>query len=180
MSGRDWFDRFVADGPGYVGQRYSVAELQALLLKAGRGAGLPLGHAQDLSGLAALLMSDPQLLAMAAAALGGEHFTPMVEGTDAHVVIERAEVLMAGPIIVDLLVSGAARVVLHDLDWPLLIWPFLAKAQQVYGQFYQLEAGNKGTVMVVQSDRDTLDPFGPVQPVPHLVADRLEIFAAKT
>ncbi len=180
MSGRDWYDRFAATGPSYEGQRLSVAELRALLLKAGRGSGLPLGHAQDLAGLASLLMSDPQLLAMAAAAIEGHHHSPVVEGTDAHVVIERVEVLMAAPMLVDMLVAGADRVVLHDMDWPLLLWPYLSNAQAVYGQNFNLATGAKGTVIVTPSERDTLDRFGPPQSVPHQIIERLEAFAAKT
>ena len=68
-----WIDAFLDDGPDYPAERRSVAEVQALLLKAGLGAKLPLGHAQDVSGMAALLMSDPKLFAMAAAALEGPH-----------------------------------------------------------------------------------------------------------
>lgn len=180
MSGRDWFDRFVAEGPAYDGRRLAVAEVQALLLKAGRGAGLPLGYAQDLSALAPLLMSDPQLLAMAAAALEGHHHAPTVEGTDAHVVVERAAILMAAPVVVDALVTGADRVVLHNIDWPLLLWPYLSHAQIVYGHAFELAAGSKDTVMITAAKRDMLDPFGPSQPVPFQIIERLETYAAKT
>jgi len=127
MTGHDWFDRFVAAGPGYDGVRMSLAELQALLLKAGRGAGLPLGHAEDLSALAELLASDPQLFAMGVAALDGPHLPARVEGTEDHVVMERACVLMAGPVMVDALLAGASRVILHQIDWPLLLWPMLGQ-----------------------------------------------------
>ncbi|MEM9583362.1 MAG: hypothetical protein AAGA08_09630 [Pseudomonadota bacterium] len=180
MSGRDWFDRFVADGPGYAAHRVTLAEMQALLLKAGRGAGLPLGHAQDLSALAPLLMSDPQLLAMAVAALDSAHRPARLEGTDEHAVVEAAEVLMAGPVVVDALVAGAKRVVLHNMDWPLLLWPYLAHAQVVYGQCVALTAEGKGTVMITPASRDTLDTFPPPGPVPDVIMQRLNGFAAKT
>ncbi len=180
MNGRDWFDWFVSTGPGYAAQRVTVAEMQALLLKAGRGAGLPLGHAQDLSVLAPLLMSDPHLLAMAVAALDGHHHPAVMEGTDEHAVVEAAKVLMAAPVVVDALVTGAKRVVLHDMDWPLLLWPYLVHGQKVYGQCFELIAGNKGTVMISPSQSDTLDPFEPVGPVPDAIIERLSAYAAKT
>lgn len=180
MSGQDWFKAFVAAGPDYRAERLSAAEAQALLLKAGLGAGLPLGHAQDLSALAKMLMSDPQLIAMAAAALEGHHAPHGIEGTDDHVVVERARVMMAGPLIVDHLVGGASRVVVHDPDWPLLLWPMLAHARDVYGLTVEIVSGAKGVVTITTSDQDGLDPIGPPQPVPHMVTERLQGFAART
>ena len=180
MTGHDWFDRFVAAGPGYDGVRMSLAELQALLLKAGRGAGLPLGHAEDLSALAGLLASDPQLLAMAVAALDGPHHPAHVEGTEDHVVLDRARVLMAGPVAIDALLAGADRVIMHRMDWPLLLWPMLARAQEVYGVRFRLLSGAKGSVTIEMAERQMLDPFGPVQPVPAQVFEALTGWAART
>lgn len=180
MSGRDWFDAFVAKGPEYTALRHSDAELQALLLKAALGGGVPLGHAQDMSALAGLLASDPHLLAMAAAALEGPHFRTKLEGTADHVVIEDARVLMAGPVLIDALVAGADRAVLHQIDWPLLLWPMLAHAREVYGLKVTLDAASRETVTITVGVKDGLDPFGPRQPVPNDVIDRLKSFAAKT
>jgi len=180
MTGHKWYDRFVAAGPDYPAGRMAVAELQALLLKAGIGAELPLGHAEDLSALAPLLMSDPQLLAMAAAALDGPHIAPRVEGTEDHVVIEQGSTLMAGPAVVDALVCGATRVILHNSDWPLLLWPILAQAGRVYEVRCKVASAAKGTVTITAADADGLDPFGPPQPVPHDVMERLKVFAART
>lgn len=180
MTGHVWYDRFVAAGPDYPAGRMAVAELQALLLKAGTGAELPLGHAEDLSALAPLLMSDPQLLAMAAAALDGPHTLPRVEGTEDHVVIEQGSTLMVGSAVVDALVCGAKRVILHKSDWPLLLWPILAHASKVYGVRCKVSSGAKDSVTITAADGDGLDPFGAPQPVPRDVADRLRMFAART
>ena len=180
MTGHDWFDRFVAAGPGYDGVRMSRAELQALLLKAGIGAGLPLGHAEDFSGLADLLASDPQLFAMAIAALDGPHHPAHVEGTEEHVVITQARVLMAGPVVIDALRAGAARVVLHRIDWPLLLWPMLYRAQQVYEVRFGLVSGAKGSVTVEMAKRQALDAFGEAQPVPVQIMEMLKQLAART
>ena len=180
MSGRVWFDGFVAQGPAYSAERYSNAELQALLLKAGLGGGLPLGHAQDLSALASELASDPQLLAMATAALEGPHHPTSLEGTDEHVVLEKVRVLMAGPVLIDSLVAGAKRAVLHDIDWPLLLWPMLVKARDIYGLNFVFETASRGTVTITVDNKDGLDPIGPPQPIPVEVIQRLESFAART
>ncbi len=180
MTGHDWFDRFVAAGPGYDGVRMSLAELQALLLKAGIGAGLPLGHAEDFSGLADLLASDPQLFAMAVAALDGPHAPAHMEGTDAHVVIGRSCVLMTGPVVIDALLAGATRVILHRIDWPLLLWPMLSRAEQVYGVRFGLVSGAKGSVIVEIAERGMLDGFGDVQPVPVQILEKLKAYAART
>ncbi len=180
MSGVAWYDRFVADGPDYPAARMSGAELQALLTKAGIGASLPLGHAQDLGALAPLLMSDPQLLAMAAAALGGPHHPPRLEGTEEHVVVENAAVLMAGPMIIDALITGARRVVVHGMDWPLLLWPMLAQARVVYDLTVGVTSGARGSVTIALELHDGLEPIGLPQPVPNAVALRLQEYAART
>jgi hypothetical protein len=125
MTGHDWFDRFVAAGPGYDGVRMSLAELQALLLKAGIGAGLPLGHAEDFSGLADL-------------------------------------------------------VILHRIDWPLLLWPMLSRAEQVYGMRFGLVSGAKGSVTVEIAEQAMLDAFGEAQPVPVEILEKLKGLAART
>ncbi|MEM6408991.1 MAG: hypothetical protein AAF700_11305 [Pseudomonadota bacterium] len=180
MTGREWYERFVAKGPDYRGIRQSGAELQALLLKAGLGAGLPLGHAQDLSVLATKLASDPQLLAMAAAALDGPHYRVRLDGTDEHVVVEQGGALMTGPILIDALVAGAKRAVLHRIDWPLLLWPMLAHAREVYGLHVSLETASRGTVTITVGEADGLDALGAPQSVPLDVIERLTGFAAKT
>ncbi|MCY4180716.1 MAG: hypothetical protein OXD48_10695 [Litoreibacter sp.] len=178
--GRRWFDAFVAKGPDYPALRQSGAELQALLLKAGLGAGLPLGHAQDLSALAKLLASDPQLIAMAAAALVGPHYRARLEGTEEHVVVEKANILMTGPVLIDALVAGAKRAVLYQIDWPLLLWPMLSHAHEVYGLTVSLEAATRETVTITVGETSGLDKIGPPQPVPVDVIERLQAFAAKT
>jgi hypothetical protein len=130
--------------------------------------------------LADLLASDPQLFAMAAAALDGPHEPTRVEGTEAHVVIERACVLMAGPVVIDELLAGATRVILHSIDWPLLLWPMLSRAEQVYGMRFGLVSGAKGSVTVEIAEQAMLDAFGEAQPVPVEILEKLKGLAART
>lgn len=174
-----WIDDFLDDGPDYAAERRSIAEVQALLMKAGLGAKLPLGHAQDFSGLAAGLMSDPKLFAMAAAALEGPHLPVRFEGTSEHMVIDAARIAMAAPAMTDAFVCGASRVVLHDLDWPQLLWPVLKRAEHIYRITLDIHRPDAHTVMVSKAEKG-LQPLGEPQPVPLLPLARLEGLAAKT
>ena len=174
-----WIDDFIEGGPDYAAERRSVAEMQALILKAGLGAKLPLGHAQDFSGMAALLMSDPKLFAMAAAALEGPHVPVRFEGTSEHMVIDDARIAMAAPAMTDAIVCGATRVVLHDLDWPQLLWPVLVRAQQIYGITSSIHRPDARTVMVSKAQQGLM-PLGAPQAVPLAPLAQLERLAAKT
>jgi len=174
-----WINNFLDGGPDYAADRRSVAEVQTLLLKAGIGAKLPLGHAQDFAGMSALLMSDPKLFAMAAAALEGPHYSVRSEGTVEHMVIDDACIAMAAPAMTDAFVCGAARVVLHDLDWPQLLWPVLVRAEQIYGIGFEISRPDARTVMV-SGALQGLKPLGEPQPVPLEPLAQLEKLAAKT
>lgn len=176
----EWIETFLADGPDYAAERRSVAEIQALLLKAGLGAELPLGHAQDFSGMAGLFMSDPKLFAMAAAALEGPHYAALREGTAEHQVIERARIAMAAPAIWDAFQCGAQRVILRDLDWPQLLWPVMLRAEQLYGIELAFDVTDRQTIMVSLSQGGPVKPLDAPQSVPLLPLSRLETLAAKT
>lgn len=176
----DWVSAFLASGPDYPAERRSVAEVQALLLKAGLGAKLPLGCAQDFSGMASSFMCDPKLFAMAAAALEGPHHPVRLEGTDAHRVIEQARIAMAAPAIWDAFQCGASRVVLHHLDWPQLLWPVLLRAEQLYGTALSFDVTDSKTVMVSPSQSEALPQLGPPQAVPIEPLQVLNALAAKT
>lgn len=175
-----WVDTFLSEGPDFAAERYSVAEVQALILKAARGAGLPLGHAQDYSGMAALFMSDPKLFAMASAALEGSHIPVRQEGTAEHLVIEQARIAMAAPAMWDAFQCGAKRVVLHGLDWPQLLWPVILRAEQLYGLELRFDVTDPQTVMVSLSEHGGVKPLGDPQPVPLVPLAKLEALAAKT
>ncbi|SFR37759.1 hypothetical protein [Litoreibacter janthinus] len=174
-----WIASFLAAGPDYPAERRSVAEVQALLLKAGLGAKLPLGHAQDFAGMAELLMCDPKLFAIAAAALEGPHVPVRSEGTPEHLVIDEARIAMAAPALTDAFVCGAERVVLHDLDWPQLLWPVLLRAERVYGVRAEIHRPDARTVMIAKSTKG-LPQLGPAQPVPLVPLEHLAVLAART
>jgi hypothetical protein len=172
-----WIDDFLDDGPDYAAEDRSVAEVQDLLLRAGLGAKLSLSDAQDFAGMAAFLMCDPTLFAMAAAALEGPHPPVRFEGTVEHKVIDDAGIVMAAPAMTAAFVDGAARVVLHGLDWPQLLWPVLLRLEQVYGFGFELSRQDARTVMVSKAAKG-LKPLGEPQPVPLVPLVRLEALAA--
>lgn len=175
-----WIDDFLAEGPDYAAERRSVAEVQALLTKAGLGAKLPLGCAQDFAGMSALFMSDPKLFGMAAAALEGPHGPVRLEGTQEHLVIEQARAAMATPAIWDAFQCGAKRVVLRDFDWPHLLWPILLRAEQLYGVQLAFDVVDSGTIMISVSGKGPMKSPGPPQAVPLVPLGRLEALAART
>jgi len=175
-----WVRDFIEAGPDYPAQEMSLADMQTLLLKAAIGADLPHEPAEDLSALAPFLSSDPRLMAMTVGALLSPHPVPLIEGTREHRVIEGPSVLMIGPVLVDLLVSGVARVVMHDVDWPLLIWAYLAQAEKLYDLRFDLVFPSAHGVIASPSDKSGLQNFGSPQAMPVDILFRLEGLAART
>jgi hypothetical protein len=71
-------------------------------------------------------------------------------------------------------------VILHRIDWPLLLWPMLSRAEQVYGMRFGLVSGAKGSVTVEIAEQAMLDAFGEAQPVPVEILEKLKGLAART
>jgi hypothetical protein len=173
-----WVEDFLGGGPDYAAEERSVLDVETLFFHAGVGAGLPLEHAQDFAGMSAQLMCDPQLFAMAVAALEGPHFSVHFEGTVDHAVIDDARIAMAAPVMVGAFVGGASRVVLHGLDWPELLWPILLRAEQVYGIKFEVSRMDAKTVMVSRATKG-LPPLGERQPTPLEPLTHLELMVRK-
>lgn len=98
-----------------------------MVMKAARGAGVPLGHCEDLA-LAAgyLAATDPVRLACLTAALAGPHRAVVTDLTAQVVMIPDARAAMAGPVAADLLRIGSAKIVLQNIDAPRLVIAFCA------------------------------------------------------
>ncbi|WP_298260138.1 hypothetical protein [uncultured Litoreibacter sp.] len=173
-----WIDTFLGGGPEYAAEDWLVADMQNLLAQACLGAGLPTRQAEDMAGMSALLMSDPKLFAIAVAALEPPHFAVRAEGTTEHLVIESARIVMAASVMTDAFADGASRVVLHDLDWPQLVWPVLLQAENFFGCGFAIDRPDARTVMVSRS-RSRLKPLGEPQPVPLVPLAQLHRLAAK-
>ena len=96
-------------------QRRSEAEIRSLINKAGRGAGLSLGHSIEMSNLTPKLMSDPELMFMMIDVLSEDHQKICAEVTGKKILIKNAKFAMCGPVVVDSLLSDLDEVVLEDL-----------------------------------------------------------------
>ena len=94
--------------------KISLNEVGGLVLKAARGAGYAIGHAEDLSRLAMFLAGTGQSLKLVDAALAAGSNAPTVTWDDALVVIGAGSNLIAGVIARDALLSGVAKAVMSD------------------------------------------------------------------
>ena len=97
-----------------IDQRCSEAEIRSLIIKAGRGSGLPLGHSAEISDLAPKLMSDPKFMFMIVDALSEDHQKVQVEVNSKEIRIKNARFAMCGPVLVDSLLSDFDEVILED------------------------------------------------------------------
>ena len=105
----------------------SLNEIGGMVMKAARGAGVPLGHCEDMA-LAAeyLAATDPVRLDCIEQALAGRHAPVAVVWTDTTLRIDAARAAMAGPVAVDALRAGYDVVVLKDVDAPRLVLALFA------------------------------------------------------
>ncbi|MEM1236738.1 MAG: hypothetical protein AAGI10_07195 [Pseudomonadota bacterium] len=156
---------------------WARAEIQALLLRAGRGAGLPLSHAEDLS-IAVAEHGDNAALEAAATALA-DGWTParFEQKDELGIAFKDARALSALPVAIDALAARVPKVELRDLDAPELVAPFLAAASARVGvdarhsdKTWVLTGGNPSA----QSPKR--DRFNP----PQSVIDTLSELAART
>jgi len=99
----------------------SLNEIQGMVLKAARGAGVPLGIAEDWSAVAGHLVQNAALPDYLAA-LAQVH-TPAngVWFASGDLAIADARALMAGPAALDALAGETKRAALKDLDSPKLL-----------------------------------------------------------
>lgn len=105
----------------------SLNEIGGMVMKAARGAGIPLGHCDDMA-LAAeyLAATDPVRLDCIEVALAGPHSPVIAVWTDTTLQIDAARAAMAGPVAVDALRAGYDAVVLKDVDAPRLVLALFA------------------------------------------------------
>ena len=147
--------------------RLSGNEIAALAVKAARGAGLPLGHAEDMRAAAVLLAARGDLAVMAAA-LDGDQKVPRYD--DGR--IEGARAAMVGPIAIDLVRCGAE--ILTQVDAPDLVRALAEAAGgvevTVQGDNLRLKPANRAAAAL---------PEGPFEVSPEVI-EALNIFAART
>lgn len=150
----------------------SLNEISAMVVKAARGAGLPLGHCDDIGAAAAhLAATDPLRLDCVIVALRGPHApVDMVGGR-----FRNARAAMAGPIAVDMILSGAAEVTLEDIDAPRLVLAICAARGVAVAQ------RSEGKALILNLKNDTVTPPAARSvTVSDLLWGQLSTLAAKT
>ena len=154
----------------------ALNEIGGMVLKAGRGAGVPLGHCEDLSRAAIYLAAtDAAAFDCVPRSLVGPFPAADVLITGDTAVVQNARAVMAGPVAVDCLRAGLATVRLEQIDEPMVI--FALCAAMGVGVTHRFDAGD----LILAPDATTPAP-APVGPVTIAQAawDVLNDLAART
>jgi len=97
-------------------------EIATMATKAARGAGAPLGHAEDFGPVVAYLAAhDAEGLSCLQAALGANIRQLDQQNTGNGMVMNAAQAVIAAPIAIDMVKAGANTVQLRDIDAPALV-----------------------------------------------------------
>ena len=105
----------------------SLNEISGMVLKAARGAGVPLGHCEDLAAAAGYIAAtDPGALGVFATILGASHDVPTCTSHGDTTTISTGSIAMAGPLAVDAIDAGAREVRLCDVSAPTLVFALFA------------------------------------------------------
>lgn len=158
----------------------SLNEVAALVLKAARGAGLPLGHAEDIAAAAPLLAAAaPQDLDQLVVALAPPHDKVTLPEGD-PILLLSPRVAMAGPLILDRLMVEGGSACLRTPDAPALMIA-LARAAVPAGHIAMRAEGTDLhlTAAPDQPPSEPPAPTGPV-PIPTHIRTSLERLAALT
>lgn len=153
--------------------KLSANEIKALAIKAARGAGLPLGHAEDM-GNAAVWLAYRGALDALCTALEGTHLVQLpVRGE-----IKAARLAMAGPTVMDLVQAGGGPLRLSQVDAPAVMHALAGVSHS------GVKVAQDGFDLTVHCDLATdssedVDFSGAVD-VPDPLLDRLNSFAAQT
>ncbi len=160
--------------------RASLSEIFALILKAGIGSGLPLGHTQALAAASGWFAQSPNLMISVAGALMRSHL-PLVCREDGETLfIADCGAAMAAPAVVDALIDGTRVVHLAGVDFPDVLMALLDKAQSDYGVFFDLEEGKSGAFNVRLAASGQMQDTSELQLVPTAAIEALKDMAAKT
>lgn len=147
----------------------SRAELKAHVLRAGRGAGLPLAQAEDVALVAADLV----------AAGGATELPGALQGPFGRIDFARARVALAGPAAIDLAGAGAT-VPIADADAPQLLVALVRQARRA-GLAVALTAHGNGWRLAPCADPvvEAAPGMGPVE-VSDEVWEALDVLARRT
>ncbi|NNK78705.1 MAG: DUF3726 domain-containing protein [Litoreibacter sp.] len=161
--------------------RRSLNEVQALVLKAGRGAGLPLGLAQD---LAAAVPWMGQAIETLPEALQVSGTTRLPERQPDALVFEEARAVMDGPCALDLARAETGQALeLRNLDAPEILQALISCNRAVTGKDMVVEkVGPEDLRLTARSEDLEVAPSAGRPPlmVGQETWTRLEKLAAKT
>ncbi|MEL6688746.1 MAG: hypothetical protein AAFP28_00385 [Pseudomonadota bacterium] len=134
---------------------FSRAELTALLFKAGRGAGLPLAHAEDL-GRAVGRYGDEAAFDAALRSLAAPWSAIDLQMDGTQITIKNARAIQALGHVPEALEAGAEQVTLCSLDEPALIACFLQGfdvAAQQDGAHWHFRKGQAAPLVTAKPPR---------------------------
>lgn len=107
----------------------SLNELCGMVLKAARGAGVPLGHCEDLAAVAGYLAAtDAVALECLRDALAGPFDGVLGQSADGQLRITQGAVVMVGPYCVDGFQAGCTQIQIDNCPEPRLIFAYCAAA----------------------------------------------------
>lgn len=159
----------------------SLNEVENLVRKAARGAGLDPGRADDLAAAAAVLASHPlpvcAILYRALTGGAGQSLTIAADG--AHASCHATSAAHVGPSALDLLLANPPgfEVTLDAVDEPLLIAALAVVAARRYAAHFTLATGGD-TVSITRDRRSDLTALGQAQGA-QLVLRRLDATGAR-
>ncbi|WP_377507928.1 DUF3726 domain-containing protein [Octadecabacter sp. R77987] len=130
----------------------SLNEVQGLVLKAARGAGVPLGHAEDI----AAAMPDYIALGGDMGALAAALDCPHTAWTDGH-----GCAVMAGPTAIDLVRAGQGEQRINGADLPLLFVGLVSMANR-FGAGLACDVQDDCVVIAVGQGATVTLAIGPV------------------
>lgn len=157
----------------------SRSEAFALLLKAGTGAGLPLGCAEDLA--VAMVVSPAPVWEVLPDALSGAFTINVPDEIDGQLVYDRSRVALDGPAAIDAALCGQ-DVYLGNLDAPLILMMLARVAEEATDRSFEYLFDDEGGVLLRVSDNPTTPFERPTDraEIPDNVWGMLNILAAKT
>ena len=141
----------------------SLNEVAGLALKAARGAGFPLGHAEDFArAVVVLAATRPAALPEVSRALQATRSPAKCTQEGAVLTVDGTSIIMAAPVALDALATDCHTVRLSGVDAPDLLWAYLqvaARDQSVFAGF----SGDDPVTLSRCENVDVPDISGPVE-----------------
>tara|TARA_R110002051_G_scaffold93824_2_gene163613 strand:+ start:31960 stop:32469 length:510 start_codon:yes stop_codon:yes gene_type:complete len=148
-----------------------------MVLKAARGAGVPLGHCEDLAAAAGYIAAtDPEALSIFGTLLGASHGALTCVSQRDSLTIPAGSIAVAGPLAVDAIGAGFREVRLSDASAPTIVFALFA----VQGIAVVHHFDGADLVVAKTSDAPPPVPLAGPAVVSEQLWQTLGYFAAKT